>query len=556
LSKAAGQLDQLRWRLTAMRRLWTRGTQPGQPFVEIDRVLREPDGNIDLPEGDSPVGPILDVQGWALFPEVPTARVEVSLSGRSLGRARLGHPRPDVAARWHPEHAGSSGFQLTESLADLGVAAGEAEIEVVATSLDGDRLRLEPVAVEIDPRPEKKRGKMPPPRLRTPLQSSSTRPHVMAVTHQLNLGGAQLYLLDLLREMVAGDLASFTLVSTMDGELRKDVEALGIPVHLTSPTDLSDIGSHIGRLEEMISWMSGREFDAVLVNTATLLATPGAEAAAAVGLPVLWAIHESFPPSQLWVDIAPEVEEKIAAAMAGSAALVFEAEATQRLYEPVAGAERCHTIPYGLDFTPIDSARRGFDGAEARREEGIPADAELVVCIGTIEPRKAQLMLAEAFELIARRHPSAHLAFVGGRDDFHTETLQEYIDRFEAGDRIKLIPITPDVDRWYGMADLYVSASDIESLPRTVLEAMAWETPVLATDVFGLPELITDGETGWLCEPRDLRALADGLERALSSSPEERREIGRRSRALVQERHSLPNYAQRISRLLQDALAR
>ena len=73
---------------------------------------------------------------------------------------------------------------------------------------------------------------------------------------------------------------------------------------------------------------------------------------------------------------------------------------------------------------------------------------------------------------------------------------------------MRLIPITPDVDPWYGMADILVCASDIESLPRTVLEAMAWETPVLATSVFGLPELIDDGETGWLCEPRDMLALA------------------------------------------------
>ena len=51
------------------------------------------------------------------------------------------------------------------------------------------------------------------------------------------------------------------------------------------------------------------------------------------------------------------------------------------------------------------------------------------------------------------------------------------------------------------MSDLLVCASDVESLPRTVLEAMAWELPVLATAVYGLPELIEDGETGWLCRP-------------------------------------------------------
>ena len=89
---------------------------------------------------------------------------------------------------------------------------------------------------------------------------------------------------------------------------------------------------------------------------------------------------------------------------------------------------------------------------------------------------------------------------------------------------------------WYGVSDFLVCASDVESLPRTVLEAMAWERPVLATRVFGLPELIDDGRTGWLCEPRDIEALATGIDRALSTGPEERAAVGRAARELV-ERH-------------------
>ena len=106
---------------------------------------------------------------------------------------------------------------------------------------------------------------------------------------------------------------------------------------------------------------------------------------------------------------------------------------------------------------------------------------------------------------------------------------------------------------WYGLADILVCASDVESLPRTVLEAMAWETPVLATEVFGLPELIEDGETGWLCAPRDIEALADSLDRALSSSPAERARIGAAARVLVQERHSLPEYGRQVGDLLTQA---
>jgi D-inositol-3-phosphate glycosyltransferase len=554
LSEERRQLNGLRWRLAAMRRLWARGAQPSQEFLEPTRILERPMGEIDGPGEGSRVGPLLDVSGWVLFPDAPTAKVEVSLSGRALGRARLGHPRPDVRRHWNPDHARSSGFRITAGLAEAGIPAGRAKLEVVAVSLTGECLQLDPVTVEVDPDQPKKPAQMPPPALRTPHQESSTRPHVLVVTHQLNLGGAQLYLLDLLKEMVRNDLASFTVLSALDGTVRKDVEALGIPVHISSLIPYDDLSSHVGRLEELLCWMEGREFDAVFVNTATLLSSPGAEAAEVLGLPVLWAIHESFPPSLLWEGVAPEVEERIVAAMRHSAALIFEAEATQHIYEPIVGAERCLTVPYGLDLEPIDAARRAFDPAAARRDEGIPEEAEVVVCVGTIEPRKAQLTLEQAFNVVAPQHPNAYLVFVGGRDDLDSEYLKEAIEHSPVRERMRLVPVTPDVARWYGIADLLVSASDVESLPKTVLEAMAWETPVLATDVFGLPELITDGETGWLCEPRDLGSLADGLERALTSTPEERRQIGRRSRELVQERHSLPKYAQEISKLLRDAV--
>jgi glycosyltransferase involved in cell wall biosynthesis len=142
---------------------------------------------------------------------------------------------------------------------------------------------------------------------------------------------------------------------------------------------------------------------------------------------------------------------------------------------------------------------------------------------------------------------------VGGRDDVESRTLEQYIESAGLTDRVKLIPITPDVQPWYGLADFLVCASDLESLPRTVLEAMAWETPVLATDVFGVSELIVDGETGWLCEPRDLDSLSTGLDRMLRSAPEQRQVIGSASRSLVEDRHRLDRYCRQIADLLERA---
>ena len=329
---------------------------------------------------------------------------------------------------------------------------------------------------------------------------------------------------------------------------------MGIPVHLTSFSEHEDFNAHLGRIEELVTWAAPREFDLALVNTATSLVSPVAEAAARLGIPTIWAIHESFEPGILWASLNPAVRARTEATLSKAAFAVFEAEATRRIYEPLVPAERCRVLPYGLDLAPIEAKRAGFDPATARREAGIPEEATVVVCVGTVEPRKAQTPLAQAFERIASRHPDAHLALVGGReDDLYSQALGEFIAASPHGSQMRLIPVTPEVDSWYGMADLLVCASDVESLPRTVLEAMAWETPVLATEVFGLPELITHGETGWLCEPGDISALAAALDEVLGIPRETRDRVAQAARALVAERHDLGNYAGRMAALLGQA---
>ena len=340
------------------------------------------------------------------------------------------------------------------------------------------------------------------------------------------------------------------MVSALDGVLREELEELGIPVHISSLLPLEELSSHIGRVEELVIWAEGRDFEAVFVNTATAFSFPGAEAAAELGIPAVWAIHESFSPAVLWSNLDPRIRQRAEKALSEAAAAIFEAEATKRIFDGIVAEGRGLVLPYGLDLEPIEAAGAGFDPAATRRRLGIPQDAEVVLCVGTVEPRKAQLPLAQAFGSIAARHPRARLVFVGGRDDADSEALEGFIEASGLGDRVQVVPVTPDVQPWYRVADMLVCASDIESLPRTVLEAMAVETPVLATSVFGLPELIDDGETGWLCEPRDMLALAAALDRALDSSPEERRRIGRAARELVVRRHDLDAYGREVARLL------
>jgi glycosyltransferase involved in cell wall biosynthesis len=546
----------VRWRLRATRRLWSAGVQPNMPILPPGPLAVTARGLLDAPEADSALDrDALHARGWVLFSSGPATRVELWLGDHPLGRARVGVPRPDIERLADDPLAGVSGFEITADLSRWKPGLGEIAIRTVATGSSGERYELPPVPVKPAASGEEAGASMPLPAAQPPRPPGKGGLRVLVCTHQLNLGGAQLYLLDLLRELVRQGAVEPAVVSSADGVLREELEAIGIPVHISSLVPPDDLSSHVGRVEELFAWASERGFEAVFVNTATAFSFPGAELAAELGVPAVWAIHESFPPAVLWSELDPQVRRRAEKALSGAAVALFEADATRRLFEPSIGAGRSLVVPYGLDLRPIEAARADFDRAAARREAGIAEDAEVVLCVGTVEPRKAQLPLAQAFGSIAADHPRARLVFVGGRDDVYSDALSAFVESNGLDDRIDLIPVTPDILPWYGLADLLVCASDIESLPRTVLEAMAFETPVLATSVFGLPELIDDGETGWLCEPRDTLALASALDRALNSSPEERRRIGRAARALVIRRHPLDAYGREVARLLKDAVS-
>jgi glycosyltransferase involved in cell wall biosynthesis len=505
------------------------------------------------PKGLTPRG-VLTIEGWALFPAAATVRVEVHLGEHRLGRARLCVPRPDVHEATGLPLAATAGFALTANLADWPGPDGHAELRAVAFNASGESFELPPVSIVVAPAPEElsdrpaRRGVAAPPAQAAHSEGRS----LLVFTHQMDLGGAQLYLVDLLSELVATGAARPTVVSAIDGITRVRLEELGIPVVISGIVPVDAGEGHLRRVREIASWAADRDFEAVLVNTATSLSFHGAEVAAMLEVPAVWAIHESLEPAVMWQGVDGDVRRGVEAGLGEAAAAVFESDGTRRLYERHVEPARCLTSVYGMDLRPIDAGRAGFDRRAARIAAGLPPDAEVLLCVGTVEARKAQVPLSLAFEMVAGRHPDAHLVFVGGRGDRDSLLLRDRIAESAYRRRMRLIPVDPDVQTWYGVSDIFVCASDVESLPRTVLEAMAWERPVLATRVFGLPELIDDGRTGWLCEPRDIEALATGIDRALSTGPEERAAVGRAARELVERRCSLEEYGRRIASLLDE----
>jgi glycosyltransferase involved in cell wall biosynthesis len=119
------------------------------------------------------------------------------------------------------------------------------------------------------------------------------------------------------------------------------------------------------------------------------------------------------------------------------------------------------------------------------------------------------------------------------------------------GDEATFLGSVPyaQVPALYHAFDLLALPSHTEGLPRVVLEAQATGTPVIATRVGGVPEAVTDGETGLLCPPRRPSALATALER-LGSDAAERAQLGQNGRSAVEEGFSWPDLYDRYERAL------
>lgn len=493
-------------------------------------------GWLDAPVPDEVVpGQVVLVSGWGLLGGRAPGLVEVRLDGHRPVRARTRLPRADVA-EVYPEYpdAAISGFEVrvpvdlppgtdcalsmrirfhTEEIGEwtspeirfvLRHPAPDPEERELAETLAGQTASaLARVSVPADPR------------------------HLLVLTHSLAIGGAELWLHELLARLVSEHGWRASLVTEADGPLRAECARLGIPVHVTGWYRNATVPGYEGHVGELARLARCSGAAVALVNT--LGAFPAADAAKRAGLPTAWAIHESFalpdfahlnwgpavPPSAVW--------ERWHSTLAEVDRLLFVADATRELFLPYSKPERCRTIRYGSPMWTLGGRVPPEVRQRARADLGYGPEDQVLVTVGLVDPRKGSGPLISAVRRVRARHPGVRLCVVGQRPSRYGNALAGLVQRDGLGEVVRLVPVERDPAPWLHAADLFVNSSDIESLPRSILEAVCCGVPVAATDVFGAREMITDGQSGWLFEPNDVDALAAVLLRALETSQEARR---------------------------------
>jgi glycosyltransferase involved in cell wall biosynthesis len=168
---------------------------------------------------------------------------------------------------------------------------------------------------------------------------------------------------------------------------------------------------------------------------------------------------------------------------------------------------------------------------------------EIVAFVGRIEPRKGPLDLARAAPAIRRARPQARVVLVGD-DPYGSDP--GYTDRVQAAGEVERYGWVPDAAGLMAEIDVLVLPSRQEPFGTVLAEAMAAGTPVVATDVGGLSEVVEDGVTGLLVDPGDPGALAEAVIRVL----DRREEMTGPARAAAR-RFGADAYAVRVGSLLE-----
>jgi glycosyltransferase involved in cell wall biosynthesis len=210
--------------------------------------------------------------------------------------------------------------------------------------------------------------------------------------------------------------------------------------------------------------------------------------------------------------------------------VVANAEAVRRVCIEEEGCrpERVLVVRNGLDLSRFDA--QGAEGLKAPLP--IPEGAPFVAVIGNLWPVKGHRMLVEAVGKLAGKLPGWRFLCAG--DGAERPWLMRRIAELGLEDRVLLIGHRLDVPAVLKRARAAALCSSAEGLSNALMEAMAASLPLVATRVGGNPELVRDGENGFLVPSGDAAALATRLLDLLGGEPRRAVEMGLRGRARIE----------------------
>ncbi|WP_250124293.1 glycosyltransferase family 4 protein [Chroococcidiopsis sp. CCMEE 29] len=179
----------------------------------------------------------------------------------------------------------------------------------------------------------------------------------------------------------------------------------------------------------------------------------------------------------------------------------------------------------GIDIDRFNRSRLDpIQQTQLRQSLKIPDSANLIMgTIGRLNRRKGSGYLVQAAAQLLPHFPNLHILVIGGQlstdaDPFQAE-LVEQIQQLGLEGHVTLTGYRQDTPELLGLLDIFTLPTFAhEGLPRSIVEAMSMELPVVATNIRGCREAVIEGKTGFIVPPQDSEKLADALGRLLADS--------------------------------------
>ncbi len=167
---------------------------------------------------------------------------------------------------------------------------------------------------------------------------------------------------------------------------------------------------------------------------------------------------------------------------------------------------RLHVMRNGVDLERFSP----HDPVEMRQALGLTG-SPLLLTVGNLHEHKGQRLVVDALARLRSQHAGAQLLVVGEGPDL--PLLKQQAESLGLADAVRFVGVLPNVElaRWYSAADVLVLASSREGWPNVLLEAMACGTPVVASDVGGVREMVQESTAGRMVAQRTAAAFADAL---------------------------------------------
>ena len=211
------------------------------------------------------------------------------------------------------------------------------------------------------------------------------------------------------------------------------------------------------------------------------------------------------------------------------------------------GARLCRR-PMRLIYNGIPTGAMWRSGSrEAARSALGLGPADLVIgSVGRLSEQKGYTYLLQALPAVQAQLPALKVVLIG--DGELRGALEAEAAALGVVPAVAFLGARADADVLYPALDLFVLPSLWEGLPTVALESMASGVPVVASAIPGTTELVVDGRTGWLAQPRDPASLAQAILRALAD-PAGRRDAAQRAAEEVVPRYSMPAIADQYEAL-------